>query len=674
MLDKQMSSATFAFPKPIFRRIAGVVDVRRGYVIAGVCLLIAAFALRFYNLSEISLRFDEAKAALNSAGTLSDTLLYTRNENTSPILYPMALWALQKAASTDFSVRVMPAAGSGLTVAALLFLMPRAGAPRRAAFLAALLAALSAVAIEHAQDAREYSLDALVAALLIAGVLQYRRNGGKEALCGALFIAPLLQYGLIVFGVAVIGVAALAPGASAAAAQAGAGGSSWRRALAAVWVGVRGRVGLLLPIACFAGACALTWELTARYQWAADARLGYSFLADYYYQGGFDVAAIVGFAINRFWDLLIYHMPLWAALAGLLALAAMQRFRRFNGLALLCVCALGAALAAALTGAYPLGGIRQCLYLGPLIFLAVGWAFHAVVDDMAMAAGGWRRWVAPGLTAAVVGGIALVGASDIRGRDVYNASENCIKQIFAALDGRAQEGDAVYVSQWEVPLVSFYKREKPENYFYGAEVCWESSGRGCVREVFDEMFGAFGDAPRIWMIHTASVRTPSEMALHFPEVSVEEVIAHGWTTLHLITGHEGAAADVHRDLFAVYDAAISGEPTVAAEALGGDSAVGYDLHLREDALYYAKQPCGPADVDAPFFLHIYPGDVIYLTDYHRNAGFHNLDFDFHAHGALAGNRCVIRRGLPAYPIERIHTGQFVTDGGVVWEAEMAVER
>ena len=189
--------------------MAAAVKARR-YAIAGVCLLIVAAALRFYGISEHGLLYDEALAAVNSKGAFAEVIYNTREKNSSPILYPIALWAVQKVASTEFSARVMPAAASALTVAALLFVMPRLGVPRRAAFLAALLATLSVAAIEHAQNSREYSVDALIAALMIAGLLQYLRGGGKALLCAALFVGPLLQYGLALFGVAALGVAIVA--------------------------------------------------------------------------------------------------------------------------------------------------------------------------------------------------------------------------------------------------------------------------------------------------------------------------------------------------------------------------------------------------------------------------------------------------------------------------------
>ena len=168
----------------------------RLYYAACVVLLVAAAGLRFHDLSEHQLRFDEAAAANYSKGTFSETISNTRYHNSSPILYPLVLYAVQKVESTIFSVRIVPALASVLTIALMLFLLPRLGVARGAAFLAGLLATLSIAAIEHAQDAREYSIDALVALLMVAGLLRYLRDGRTILLCVFLFLAPLLQYGL----------------------------------------------------------------------------------------------------------------------------------------------------------------------------------------------------------------------------------------------------------------------------------------------------------------------------------------------------------------------------------------------------------------------------------------------------------------------------------------------
>ncbi len=183
----------------------------RLYYVACVVLIFAAAGLRFHDLAEKSLRHDEGVAANISRGTLSEVVSGTRRGHSAPILYPLVLYAVQKVESTPFSIRLIPATASIVTVALMLLLLPRLGVARGAAFLAALLATLSVEAIRHAQDAREYSIDALVVLLMLAGLLRYLRDSKKVLLCAFLFVAPLVQYGLVLFGVAVIGAAAVAP-------------------------------------------------------------------------------------------------------------------------------------------------------------------------------------------------------------------------------------------------------------------------------------------------------------------------------------------------------------------------------------------------------------------------------------------------------------------------------
>ena len=235
------------------------------YYAACVCLLVAAAGLRFHDLSEKSLWYDEAVVANNSSGVLSEVVSNTRRRNSSPILYPLVLWAVQQVESTALSVRVVPATASVLTVAVMLFLLPRLGVARGAAFLAALLATLSVEAIRHAQDAREYSIDALLAVLMIAGLLRYLRDGRKALLCVSLFLAPLLQYGLVLFGATVMGTAVVVPRVS---------GQERRSAyLGRIGDWLKRRLDLVVPCGFFLGGGAVSYLMTLRYQWQEGAGL-----------------------------------------------------------------------------------------------------------------------------------------------------------------------------------------------------------------------------------------------------------------------------------------------------------------------------------------------------------------------------------------------------------------
>ena len=119
---------------------------------------------------------------------------------------------------------------------------------------------------------------------------------------------------------------------------------------------------------------------------------------------------------------------------------------------------------------------------------------------------------------------------------------------------------------------------------------------------------------------------------------------------------------------AVYDdiaAGNYGHPVARAD---------FDAYMRGNALAYLKEPCDAGDAEARFFLHIFPAAPSDLPADRREHGFVNLDFQFAEQGARIDDKCVALRELPAYPIERIRTGQFVSGEGKAWDVEFPVAR
>ena len=114
-----------------------------------------------------------------------------------------------------------------------------------------------------------------------------------------------------------------------------------------------------------------------------------------------------------------------------------------------------------------------------------------------------------------------------------------------------------------------------------------------------------------------------------------------------------------------YESIASGEP--AARSV-------FDIYLRENTVSYLKSPCSAADVQAQFFLHVFPEDLEDLPAGRWLRGFDNLDFHYEGSTALAfGGKCIAKRPLPDYPIARIRTGQFTPDDGRIWQAEFPVD-
>ena len=628
------------------------------YHAACVCLLVAAAVLRFHDLPENSLWYDEAVAANNSSGSLSEVVFNTRRNNSTPILYPLALWAIQKVDVSNSSVRVLPAAASVLTVALMLFWLPRLGVARGATFLATLLAALSIEAIRQAQDAREYSVDALLAVVMIAGLLRYLRNARKGLLCASLFLAPLLQYGLVLFGAAVMGTAmVLSPATSVV--------PEWHSYPSRIRNWLRLRIALIWPAACFLAGCAISYAVTLRYQWREEGWGAVGYLSAYYYQGKFDAPSIFEFSIDGTWSLLTFHLPELVAIVALPAFAILlvaAFLRKFQGklqdgaiVALFSFC-VAVSVGAALLGIYPLGGIRQGIYLGPVIFLAVGVAFRWIAGCLSPLMR--RAWLAPAVAVTTAGAIALAGVGAMRQDSpyMYKSRQNA-EDVHVLLEENIQEGDWVFVSQSYFPAMRFYQRANSSRHQYikvGWVGCWNDALKKCIQEMA-VLVASLPNVPnRIFLVyeHKSNWEAFEPLGERVPIAA----IADGKLQVSLIANVKEYAGPAARS---AYEALVSGEPAIRSD---------FDVHISHDRLVYVKEPCARADTEAEFFLHLHPVDVNDLPDHRRQYGFDNLDFSFDGRGLMSDGSCMARIPLPEYDIATIRTGQYTEEGGL-WVGE-----
>ena len=135
----------------------------RGYFILSLLIFALGAGLRLPHLATRSLWFDEAVAA-----NVADT----RTENSSPILYPLLLHAVEKVGHTAAMVRA-PSYACSVMLILLVLVLGRRLLGDRAALLAALLLAITPSQIHFAQEVREYACSALVAALMTFACLNY---------------------------------------------------------------------------------------------------------------------------------------------------------------------------------------------------------------------------------------------------------------------------------------------------------------------------------------------------------------------------------------------------------------------------------------------------------------------------------------------------------------------
>ena len=97
----------------------------------------------------------------------------------------------------------------------------------------------------------------------------------------------------------------------------------------------------------------------------------------------------------------------------------------------------------------------------------------------------------------------------------------------------------------------------------------------------------------------------------------------------------------------------------------------FELRLDGQRLVYRKAPCAPGEIADSFFLHLYPANPGDLPEERREYGYEGRDFRFGQWGALRDGECLAEVPLPAYPIARLHTGQYVVASGErLWEVEL----
>ena len=99
----------------------------------------------------------------------------------------------------------------------------------------------------------------------------------------------------------------------------------------------------------------------------------------------------------------------------------------------------------------------------------------------------------------------------------------------------------------------------------------------------------------------------------------------------------------------------------------------FDISLDERSLIYTKRPCAQQNTRARFFLHIFPARALDLPADRREHGFNNHDFNFADNQLQAppdADSCLAARPLPAYPIQRIRTGQFTKADGTLWQTDL----
>jgi len=414
-------------------------------VVAGLTL--AGALLRLLTLGGESLWYDEAAMYHLVQGSWREVLAANAVGNSSPPVFPLLLGALTAPDSSEAALRA-PAALAGILSIPAAWLLAREFVDSPWAFLAPLLTALSPVQVEYSQEVREYSLSFLAACcLLIAWARFLREATPRHAALVALssVAAVCIQYGtaLLAAGANLVFVAFAA----------------WERAPVARW---RLWLASQLPLAV-AGIALYVTTMSSQLGHAAVGGGGYWYLLDRYWDGS--IAGLRTLLTADRADFIHFAFP-GKALFALVVIGAIAGVvdRRFRHATALLVAPTAVTIAAALAQAYPFGGIRQNMYLAPMVYVAAAVGLAAIAGWLRPRAGTATAWA---VVAVTVGALAWIGASR-SWRLTQGAGAEPMREVAAELVRQVDPGDVIYVYAGAQPAFRYYWRNRPEPWIAGS--------------------------------------------------------------------------------------------------------------------------------------------------------------------------------------------------------------
>lgn len=421
----------------------GHVEIHKNrlFLLASVLIILFASSLRVYHISQRSLWLDEALAANISRGTLPQTLILTRGLHSAPIIDPLVLYVTEKISTGPLAVRFPSLLASIAAVFVMLCFATIPSVGYKTAGLSATMLAVSAVQVRYAQEVREYSISVLYAAVLLYVFLSYTSKREEPQspilLYLTLFVAPFVQYGLVLFGFGILAALLISM-----VTDQNRRSNIWQLITASGFLAMGGLLSFLL---------------TLRYQWGEDAW----YLKDYYLAPG---SSFLRFAVTNTHHLFTFFLPGLAAaaislVAILIHVGTAIRARTVPPLTVLAFTSVGIVLVCGTLHVYPYGGTRQCLFLAPALCLFSAISLVQISNRFTEAA-----------NKAVFGAFVFVvlasGLAQFRSFKPYSEIED-IQQVLRGLQARIQSGDGVYVYSGAVPAVDFYVKERDSRFIYG---------------------------------------------------------------------------------------------------------------------------------------------------------------------------------------------------------------
>jgi len=458
-------------------------------------LVLLGTALRGYHLGHHSLWYDEAIFFHTVQGSWRDILAINVATNSSGPLYPLFLGLITGPDANEAVLR-FPALVAGVVAIPLSYVLARRFTTPRFALLTPLLVSIAPTQIQYSQEVKEYALTFCIAICILLSFARFlsRQSAGRALVLGlTISIGMAIHHGIMVF-VAALNLFCIF--------------EFWRnkRPLSAfrLWF-----------FAQFPGLAtvAAVYVTTISGQLGPGNMVKLGFLADRYWDG--TGTGIVSLLAGPGASIINFAFPGWIMATLVVCGAAYIVLRRATVAAGFLVAPVALTAIFALLGLYPYGGIRQDMYLLPMIYVCAAIGLEALSAGLA-------RFARPHRITAVIW--ILVGLMALQGlrlsyQHLQSTGSESMRPIVAKLTEQLRPGERIYVHSSAIPAYEYYWAARAEPWTKGAD---HSPGygpaeriAGQLKVVQNELDNLVEDPGTLWLVFS-----------HLPESDIEKILTH----------------------------------------------------------------------------------------------------------------------------------------------------
>ena len=432
------------------------------WIVVGMITAVGA-GLRFYHLGYKCLWLDESISYWVSRGSFSDIIVQNAGQNSAPPAFQLLLHFVSQWSESEIVLRSISFL-AGTSAIPATYLLGRRFLSKEASFFCVALVALSQSQVLYSQQVREYSATFLISVMIFFWFDKFLERSDLKN--GAFFSLILVtgvftQYGLslLMFALNLVFLLTLCQR------------HDWK-SLVLKWSMIQ------FFVLC---SVLVVYQIALKYQM----RVGYEegTLGNAYWKGSW--ASLPIWAVKNSANLVDFAFPakrvFLFAFVALFLLAA--KYRPGVKIFSLFLTPVLVVLAAACARLYPYYGIRQDIFLMPMIYVMAGLGFESLLRL------GKGKWIAIGL-------IVVLGFMGFSATKSYleEPGEEPLKGVIASLDGSLKPDDEIYIHYSAKPAFDYYFRSNTNKKIYGVR-CHQDT-----EECFKQLDGILDSKNRLWLV------------------------------------------------------------------------------------------------------------------------------------------------------------------------------